>query len=166
MSSFSLDVTDETSSGSSDQRINPPSTTKSEPVQNADLSEARNAASSATSSGVPTRPSGCAAPKRAKTVSVGSSGAKCAADEALDLLRPSAQGLSAAVAILTARICARVHLVLGRDPSEPFSLEKGRHLVVDRGRAEHDGAASPVEDGALGGAMKVRGHLDRAERVE
>lgn len=56
--------------------IKPPSTTKSEPVQNADLSEARKAASSATSSGVPMRPMGCAAPKRAKTVSAGRPGAK------------------------------------------------------------------------------------------
>ena len=85
----------------------------------------------------------------------GHRGAQRAADEALDLLRAPARRLAASVAVLPARVGARVHLVLGRDPTLLLSLEKRRDLVVDRRRAEHDRPAGAVEHRPLGGAVEA-----------
>ena len=89
-----------------------------------------------------------------------------ASDEPLNFLRPPARRLAATVAVLAARIGARVHLVFAGDPALPLALEKRRNLLVDRRRAQHDRAPRSIEHRAFRWAVKVGDHLDRAECIQ
>src|SRR5262249_39080236 len=92
-------------------------------------------------------------------------GAQRAADQALDLLR--AAGLLAARGLAVgARVGrARQHAVLGGHPAAARIAHPGRHLLVDRGGAEHVGVAELHQARALGVAGKAGFERDLAKLV-
>src|SRR5262245_21341907 len=91
-------------------------------------------------------------------------GPKRAADEPLDLLRASARP---AVLARRARVGgAREHRVLGRHPALALPLPEGRHLVLDRGGADHPRRAELDEHRALGMQEEVASDRDGPKLVE
>src|SRR2546428_11463297 len=90
-------------------------------------------------------------------------GAEGPADDPLDLLRPAAR---TAVLAGRARVGrARQHRVLRRDPALALALHEGRHLVLERRRADHLGRAELDQHRALGVEQEVPGDGDGAELV-
>src|SRR2546428_88341 len=60
---------------------------------------------------------------------------------------------------------ARQHRVLRRDPALALPLHEGRHLVLERRRADHLGRAELDQHRALGVEQEVPGDGDGAELV-
>src|SRR6059036_2509476 len=90
-------------------------------------------------------------------------GAQGPADEPLDLLRSAARP-----AVLAGRARggrARQHGVLRGDPALALALQEGRHLVIERRRADHLGRPELDQHRALGVDQEVPRHGDGAKLV-
>jgi hypothetical protein len=72
------------------------------------------------------------------------------ADQALDLLRAAALLAARRFAVAAGVGGARQHAVLGGDPALAAAALVRRHLVLDRGGAQHAGVAEGDEHRALG----------------
>src|SRR5256712_22653 len=93
----------------------------------------------------------------------GDDGAQGPADEPLDLLRSAARP-----AVLAGRARggrARQHGVLRGDPALALALQEGRHLVIERRRADHLGRPELDQHRALGVDQEVPRHGDGAQLV-
>lgn len=91
------------------------------------------------------------------------SGPKRSPDQPLNFAGAAGERLVAAIARLApARICAGMHLVLGRDPAASLTLHEFRHAIVHGRRDQHDRSTGPVQDTPLGKPVKTRHDLDRS----
>src|SRR2546425_560826 len=90
-------------------------------------------------------------------------GAQGPADEPLDLLRSAARPAVLAGRARAGR--ARQHGVLRGHPALALALQEGRHLVLERRRADHLGRPELDQHRALGVDQEVPRHGDGAELV-
>ena len=87
------------------------------------------------------------------------------ADQALDLLRPPALLAARRLAIAARVRGAGQHAVFGSEPALAAAALVRRHLVFDRGGAQHLGVAERDEDRALGVAREAALDGDGAKLV-